>query len=105
MSDAVCFAAPLRVLRSSTHGAYFYVLIDGEPAETVAGHELMRRLEFGRRRGFGSVRVEARLGESRWSTSVFPTREGGWFLPIRKAVCRAEQLDEGEELDLRLELL
>ena len=34
----------------------------------------MQRLEFGRRRGFGSVKVMARIGETQWKTSVFPQK-------------------------------
>jgi hypothetical protein len=65
----------------------------------------MRRLELGKRRGFGSVKVEARIGDSVWRTSVFPPKEGGWFLPVKKAICRAEGLTEKEEVEVALRLL
>ena len=69
------------------------------------GYELMRRLELGKRRGFGSVKVNVTLGDSRWSTSVFPSKDVGWFLPIKKAIQRAQGLDEGDVLEIELELL
>jgi hypothetical protein len=65
----------------------------------------MRRLEVGKRRGFGSVRVEARIGDSVWHTSVFPPKEGGWFLPVKKGICQAEGLDEQDEVEVALRLL
>jgi len=65
----------------------------------------MRRLELGRRRGFGSVRVEPRIGGSVWRTSVFPPKDGGWFLPVKKAICRAEGLVETDEVEVALRLL
>ena len=74
-------------------------------AEAISAHELMRRLELGRRRGFGSVRVEARIGESVWRTSVFPPKDGGWFLPVKKAIARAERLVGGEVVEASLKLL
>ena len=37
--------------------------------------------------GFGSVRVEARIGDVVWRTSVFPVKSGGYFLPVKVAVC------------------
>ena len=106
MSDGtVSFTAPLLVWRTEDYGDIGYVVIAGEAAEAIGAHELVRRLELGRRRGFGSVKVEAAIGASRWSTSVFPRKEGGWFLPVKKAICRAEGIEPGDELAVRLELL
>ena len=99
------FTAPLSVWRTEQYGDIFYVTIEGAAAEAIAAHELMRRLELGRRRGFGSVKVEAAVGDSRWSTSVFPQKGGGWFLPVKKAICRAEDIAAEDEVEVRLELL
>jgi hypothetical protein len=104
-SDSVSFTAPLLVWRIENEGEMSYVTITGETAEAIGAYELIRRLELGRRRGFGSVKVEAEIGGSRWSTSVFPQREGGWFLPVKKAICRAEGLEADDEIAVRLELL
>lgn len=104
-SGALSFTAPLSAWRTEKYGDMGYVTIEGAAAEAIAAHELMRRLEFGRRRGFGSVKVEAAVGESRWSTSVFPQKGGGWFLPVKKAICRAEDLGAGDEVTVRLVLL
>ena len=104
-SETVSFTAPLSVWRTEHYGDIGYVRIEGAAAEAIGAHELMRRLELGRRRGFGSVRVEAAVGGSRWSTSVFPQKGGGWFLPVKKAICRAEDLAAGDEVAVTLELL
>ena len=56
------------------------------------------------RRGFGSVKVIVRVGGSEWRTSVFPQKSGGWFLPVKKAIQRAEGLMEGEPVEAELEL-
>ncbi len=56
-------------------------------------------------RGFGSVRVRARVGESEWSTSIFPSADGTYVLPLKKAVLRAESLHEGSPLTVRLDVL
>ncbi len=104
-ADAVRFSAPLMVWQTEKYGGIGYVLIAGAPAEAIGGHELMRRLELGRRRGFGSVKVTVRIGESEWRTSVFPQKSGGWFLPVKKAIQRAEALAEGEAVEVELELL
>ena len=104
-AETVGFTAPLLVWRTEKYGDIGYVVIAGETAEAISAHELVRRLELGRRRGFGSVKVNAAIGESRWSTSVFPPKEGGWFLPVKKAICRAEGIEADDEIAVRLELL
>ncbi len=103
--DTVTFTAPLLVWRTESYGDIGYVRITGAAADAISGHELMRRLELGRRRGFGSVKVKVELGASRWSTSVFPQKQGGWFLPVKKAICRAEGIEAGNDVEVRLELL
>ena len=104
-AETLRFTAPLSVWRTEHYGDIGYVTIEGEAAEAIGAHEVVRRLELGRRRGFGSVKVAAAVGGSRWSTSVFPQKGGGWFLPVKKAICRAEDIAAGDEVAVRLELL
>jgi hypothetical protein len=82
-----------------------WVALTGAAADAVAAHELARRLELGKRRGFGSVKVTARIGGSRWQTSLFPQKTGGWFLPVKKPIRLAEGLDFGDDIAGELELL
>ena len=77
--------------------------ITGFPAEALTAHALVRRLETGRARGFGSVRVKARIGGSIWRTSAFPSRDGDWIVLIKAAIRRAEQIDEGDSIELFLQ--
>ncbi len=54
-------------------------------------------------RGFGSVRVGVRAGESEWKTSVFPdSKSGTYVLPVKKAVRKAEHLDLGDTATFEL---
>ena len=58
------------------------------------------------RRGFGSVRVRAAIGGSRWTTSIFPDGQRDTFvLPIKKAVRRAEGIEAGDATTVTIELL
>lgn len=68
-------------------------------------HERLHRLEFGSRRGFGSVKVMAQIGDTRWKTSVFPSKSGEWWLLISKKVMRAEELAVDDELTVEFELI
>jgi len=82
-----------------------FVRIPPDSAEAIVGHELERRLEMGKRRGFGSVKCTVTLGESRWQTSLFPNKDGSWFLPVKKPVRMAEELEYGDTVEVGLELL
>lgn len=57
-------------------------------------------------RGFGSVRVRARVGATEWTTSVFPSKPlATYVLPVKKAVRRAEGLDVGDVAAIGLQVL
>ena len=57
-------------------------------------------------RGFGSVRVRARVGGSEWATSIFPSsNDGTYVLPLKKKVRDAEQLVDGGPVSVHLEVL
>lgn len=108
MSDTVTFTSALWRWSSdgSPAGGWFFLTIDGAAGEQIAAHEAMRRMELGRGRGFGSVKVRARIGESEWATSVFPSKHhGGYLLPVKAAVRKAEGLAERDEVNASLELL
>jgi Domain of unknown function (DUF1905) len=55
--------------------------------------------------GFGSVRVQVTIGASTWQTSVFPGGDGRYDLPVKKSVRRAEGVEAGDRVQVRLEVL
>ena len=55
-------------------------------------------------RGFGSVRVEARIGTTTWRTSVFPGRHG-YALPLKQDVRRRETLAVGDRALVTISLV
>ena len=82
----------------SASGANLYFLrFTGEVAEAISALALMGRLESGRRRGWGSLQVEARIGAARWRTSIFPGDGDSWLLPVKRAVRKGEGLSEGQD--------
>ncbi len=57
-------------------------------------------------RGFGSVRVQVTIGATTWATSVFPdTKRAAYILPVKKDVRKAEDIADGTEVDVTLELV
>lgn len=104
MSETHSVTVPLTRWQGD-RGSYHLVEIEGETAEAIALHASLHRLEFGQRRGFGSVKVMAQIGATQWKSSVFPDKSGGWILLVSKKVMRAEDLGAGDEVSVALELL
>lgn len=105
MSDHLHCKRPLTCWQGE-RGTYHLIILNDELADTIAMHARLRRLELGRQRGFGSVKVVARVGNTSWTTSVFP-QDGKtqWFLLISKKVMLAEKLTVDRPVMLDLELL
>jgi hypothetical protein len=81
-------------------GRWHFVELPLEAAEDV------RDQVTGPPRGFGSVRVEAAIGTSTWTTSVFPQKESGSFvLPVKKPVRVTEHIEDGDEVEVELRVL
>ncbi|ABC63972.1 DUF1905 domain-containing protein [Erythrobacter litoralis] len=105
MTDTLALTAPLTRWQGD-RGTYHLVVIEGDHAEAIAMHARLQKLEYGTRRGFGSVKVMARIGDTRWKSSVFPQdKQSEWILLVSKKVMRAEDLAEGDPVTLELELL
>jgi len=51
--------------------------------------------------GWGMIPVRARIGATEWTTSLFP-KERRYVVPVKDAVRRAEELDEGDTVVVRL---
>jgi hypothetical protein len=51
--------------------------------------------------GWGMIPVTAQVGGTEWTTSLFP-KDGLYVVPLKDAVRRAEGLDEGETVTVRL---
>jgi hypothetical protein len=55
------------------------------------------------RRGFGALRVQATIGATSWSTSIFPSTEyKTYLLPVKAQVRKAEALQVGKMVSLQL---
>jgi hypothetical protein len=51
--------------------------------------------------GWGMIPVTARIGETDWTTSLFP-KDGGYVVPLKDLVRKAEDLDVGDVVTIRL---
>lgn len=80
-------------------GSWHFLSVPEEQSHEIRAHCLASM------RGFKSARVEARIGDVSWRTSVFPMKSGGYFLPVKKEVRRRTAIAAGDEVTVSLELL
>ncbi len=85
--------------RWEAQDAWRFVTVPADLTEEI-------RVTGGPPRGFGSVRVEVRVGSTTWRTSVFPdVRRDSYVLPVKRAVRDAEDLEDGDEVTVTLRVL
>ena len=84
---------------SDAAGRWYFLTVPDEQCDEI------RAQAFGSPRGFGSVKVEARIGDVTWRTSVFPLNSGGYLLPVKKEVRSRANIGVGDEITVMLELL
>ena len=53
--------------------------------------------------GWGMIPVNARIGKTKWKTSLFP-KDGRYIVPIKVRVREAEDLEEGDKVTVQLEV-
>ncbi len=71
------------------------------PAESAEIRSLFGHLA----RGWGSLRVEVKVGQTTWKTSIFPEKKNGiYLLPLKSDVRAKESIAAGQmiELDIRV---
>jgi hypothetical protein len=94
------FDADLWIWDARRADSWTFVSLPAEASEEI--HDLAG----GPRRGFGSLRVRVTVGGSTWTTSIFPDgARGGYALPVKRAVRKAEALDAGDIATVTVELI
>lgn len=103
MTEQIIHTGTLWRWTGGNSGAWHFLTIDGAAGEALSATALMRRMErtIG---GFGSLKVTARIGDTTFRTSLFPSKEKAWLLPVKASVRRAEGIGEGDEVAVTLEI-
>jgi len=98
MSDS-SFTFKAKLWMYQGKGAWFFVTLPKEQSERI------RFLSGRKRRGWGSLRVTARIGKAVWKTSLFPdSKAGAYLLPIKAEVREAEGIKAGASIAVRIAL-
>jgi len=75
---------------------YYFVTVPED--ESLALHDVAH-VSY----GWGMIPVTARIGRTRWATSLWP-KDGGYVVPLKVAVRRAEGVEDGDMVDVGLDV-
>ena len=89
----------LWIWKGEAAGRWYFITVPDEQSDEI------RAQAFGSPRGFGSVKVEARIDDVVWRTSVFPLNSGGYLLPVKAEVRHKAGLGAGDEVTVALTLI
>lgn len=76
---------------------FYFVPVPAE--ESLDIRELANELTY----GWGVIPVTVRLGDTEWTTSLFP-KDDRYLVPLKVAVRRAERVEEGDTVTVELTL-
>lgn len=85
-------------LWTGANGRWHFIAVPAELTDEIRASTMPLR-------GFSSVRIEARIDEIRWQTSMFPIKGGGYFLPVKAKVRQQAGIGEGDRITVQIKLL
>lgn len=78
-------------------GAWFFITLPKDISEEI------KFFSGGKRRGWGSIRVTAKIKDTAWQTSLFPdSKAGAYLLPIKASVRKTQNLKAGSKATITL---
>jgi hypothetical protein len=76
---------------------WFYVTVPEEPSNDI------KAISGSVTYGWGVIPAQVRIGNTEWQTSLFP-KDGRYLVPLKASVRKAEKLEEGDDVTVRLEV-
>lgn len=76
---------------------FYFLPVPADECEAIRARA--RELSY----GWGVIPVRVRIGETEFTTSLFP-KDGGYLVPLKDAVRRAEQIEVDGFVELEMEV-
>ena len=76
---------------------FFFVTVPAKPSRDIKAVSSLVTY------GWGVIPVHVRIGKTQFTTSLFP-KDGRYLVPIKVSVRKAENLEKGDKVSLRLEI-
>lgn len=93
-------------LWQTTATAWHFVSLPIEQSEEIKFfNDNLHGALYGKRRGWGAVRVQVTVGKTTWKTSIFPyTNTKTYILPIKAEVRKKEKILTGSIIEVTLNI-
>ena len=83
-------------------GAWHFITVPKNHSEEI---KFFTENHFGKRRGWGAVRVTARIGDSEWQTSIFPSASlEAYILPLKQEIRKKEKIAVDAAVQVQLNI-
>ncbi len=76
---------------------WFFVTVPAEPSREIKA--ISGFVTY----GWGVIPAHVQIGKTEWTTSLFP-KDGRYIVPIKASVRKAENLEEGDQVSVRLQV-
>ncbi|HEX2698397.1 MAG TPA: DUF1905 domain-containing protein [Anaerolineales bacterium] len=76
---------------------WFFITVPAKQSRDI--NEISRLVTY----GWGVIPVTVRIGKTEFKTSLFP-KDGRYLVPLKVSVRKAEKLEEGDKVTVRLEI-
>lgn len=99
MTDSNKFEFKSKVMRYHGEGAWYFVTLPKVMSDDI------KLLSVDNTVGFGYVRVQVAVGRTIWNTTLFPSKEGRYYLAIKASVRKSENIADGDTIQGSIELI
>lgn len=80
--------------------AWYFISV---PTEYTDELKKLRNTQY---KNFGSIKVSAEIGTSKWQTSIFPdSKSGCYLLPVKKEVRLANNIKDGDDVNVFISVI
>ncbi len=93
------FSFKARLWRYVGEGSWHFVTLPKDLSNDI------KLISAGNTVGLGYVRVQVSLGRTIWKTTLFPTKEGVFYLAVKADVRKRENLHDGDLVNVEFELI
>lgn len=76
---------------------YFFVTIPADDSDAI------KAISSAVTYGWGVIPASVSIGKTTWTTSLIP-KDGNYLVPLKDKVRKAEQLEEGDTVSIRLDV-
>ena len=83
-------------------GSWHFITLPQDKSEEI---KFFSDHHFGKRRGWGAVRVSANIDDTVWETSIFPSGSlDAYILPIKAEVRKKQKITAGDDVQVLLQI-